>query len=249
MNKIDYFIIFISSVLFAFSCNNQKEENVKTLIFSISEKIPVSEPSGIDLSYDEKAFWIVSDQDSKVYLIDSWGNEIKNFTVNGEDLEGITVLTDSTLAVILERTREVVILDTSGKELNRKKIDLEGELNSGLEGISYDPNKKTFYIVNEKKPRLLLTLDKNLAELRRDTLDFVKDVSEIFFDDKDNTLWILSDESKCIVKTDLSGNPIEKFKIKIDQPEGITFNKARTKLFIVSDFTGNLYVFELDQNN
>jgi len=249
MSKMAYFIIFISSVLFAFSCHNKKEENVKTLIFSISEEVPVPEPSGIDLSYNEKAFWIVSDQNSKVYLIDSWGNEIKNFTVNGEDLEGITVIDDSTLAVILERTREVVVLDTSGKELKRKKINLEGELNSGLEGISYDPQKEIFYIVNEKKPRLLLALDKDLTELSRDTLDFVKDVSGIFFDDKDNTLWILSDESKCIVKTDLSGNPFEEFKIKVDQLEGITFNKARTKLFLVSDITGNLYVFELDQNN
>jgi uncharacterized protein YjiK len=246
MSKTAYFVIFLSSVIFAFSCANKKEENVKTLIFSISEELPVPEPSGIDLSYDEKAFWIVSDENSKVYLIDSWGKQVKNFSVDGEDLEGITVVDDSTLAVVLERTREVVLLDTSGKELKRKKLELEGELNSGLEGISYDPNKKLFYIVNEKKPRLLLTLDKDLTELTRDTLDFIKDVSGIFFDDKDNSLWILSDESKCIVKTNLSGNPIEEFKIKVDQPEGITLNKARTKLFLVSDLTGNLYIFELD---
>jgi len=246
MSKTAYFVIFLSSVLFALSCANKKEENVKTLIFSISEELPVPEPSGIDLSYDEKAFWIVSDQDSKVYLIDSWGKEVKNFTVNGEDLEGITVVDDSTLAVVLERTREVVLLDTSGKELKRKTIDLEGELNSGLEGITYNPKKKNFYILNEKDPGLLLTLDQNLIEQKRDKLKFAKDYSGIFFDDNDNILWILSDESKRIFKTDLSGNTIEEFKIKVDQPEGITLNKARTKLFLVSDVTGNLYIFELD---
>jgi len=233
-------------ILMAISCNNKEEEKLKTLTFSLAEEIPVPEPSGIDLTYNEEGFWIVSDQNSKVYLIDIWGKEIKSFKVNGEDLEGITVINDSTLAVVLERTREVVILDTSGKELKRASLDLEGELNSGLEGITYDQKEKKFYLLNEKKPRLLITLDENLIELKRDTIDFSKDVSGIFFDDNDNTLWILSDESQRIYKTDLSGNPIEEFKIKITQPEGITFNKTRTKLYIVSDKTENLYVFDLE---
>ena len=98
----------------------------------------------------------------------------------------------------------------------------------------------------KRNHRLLITLDENLVELKRDTINFSKDVSGIFFDDNDNTLWILSDESQRIFKTDLSGNPIEEFKIKITQPEGITINKTRTKLYIVSDKTENLYVFDLE---
>ena len=246
VHKIVYLSVFLLLLLMVISCNNKEEEKLKTLTFSKAEEIAVPEPSGIDLTYNEEGFWIVSDQNSKVYLIDNWGKEVRSFKVNGEDLEGITVINDSTLAVVLERSREVVILDTSGKELKRTPLDLEGELNSGLEGITYDPKVKRFYIVNEKKPRLLITLDENLIELKRDTIDFSKDVSGIFFDDNDNTLWILSDESQSIYKTDLSGNLIEKFKIKITQPEGITFNKTRTKLYIVSDKTENLYVFDLE---
>lgn len=246
MCKIFYLSVFLFAVLQAFSCNKKQEESLKTLTFSVAEEIPVPEPSGIDISYDEKGFWVVSDQNSKVYLIDSWSKEIKNFKVNGEGLEGITVIDDSTLAVVLERTREVVILDTSGKELKRAALELEGELNSGLEGITYDPKGKKFYIINEKRPRLLITLDQNLKELKRDTLNFSKDVSEIFFDDIDNTLWILSDESQRLFNTDISGDLIKEFKIKVIQPEGITFNKTRTKLYIVSDKTENLYVFNLE---
>jgi uncharacterized protein YjiK len=206
----------------------------------------VTEPSGLDLTFDEKKFWVVSDQNSKVYLIDSWGRVVKSFKVDGEGLEGITVIDDSTLAVVLERTREVVILDTSGLELKRRKLNLKGELNSGLEGITFDPKGKKFYVLNEKQPRLLLTLDEELNELRRDTLNFSKDVSGIYFDNADNTLWILSDESQRIFKADLSGNPIDEFKINVTQPEGITFNKDHTKLYIVSDKNGSLYVFNLD---
>ena len=246
MSKTIYLSILLSAMLFSFCSKSNTEKSVKTLSFSVAEKIPVPEPSGLDLAFDETGFWIVSDQNSNVYLIDSWGKVVKSFKVNGEDLEGITVIDDSTIALVLERSREVVILDTSGLELKRAKLDLEGELNNGLEGISYDPDEKKFFVLNEKKPRLLLTLDENLNEIKRDTLNFAKDVSGIFFDAVDKNLWILSDESQRIFKTDLSGNPIEEFKIKITQPEGITLNKARTKLFVVSDKTENLYVFNLE---
>ena len=243
--KVVLYVFF--TALSVLTCNEVKNENAPELLtFYISEPIPVPEPSGLDLSFDEKAFWVVSDQDSKVYLIDSWGREVKSFKVKGEDLEGITVMTDSTIAIVLERTREVVILDTAGNELKRASLNLNGELNSGLEGITYNPEKKNFYVLNEKKPRLLITLDENLVEVKRETLDFAKDFSGLFFDDKDNTLWILSDENQEIYKTDLSGKVIQEFRIKIKQPEGITLNKERTKLFIVSDVTGNLYVFNLE---
>jgi len=246
MPKTIYLSILLIATLCTFCSKDKNEKSVKTLTFSIAEKIPVTEPSGLDLTFDEKGFWIVSDQNSKVYLIDSWGRVVKSFKVDGEGLEGITVIDDSTLAVVLERTREVVILDTSGTEIKRAALDLEGELNSGLEGITYDPKGKKFYLLNEKKPRLLLTLDENLNELKRDTLNFSKDVSGIYFDASKKILWILSDESQRIFKTDLLGNPFEEFKINITQPEGITFNKTRTKLYIVSDKTENLYVFNIE---
>ena len=223
---------------------NKDDNNVNNLQFFIAEVIPVPEPSGLDLTYDETGFWVVSDENSNVYLIDSWGKEVKRFKVDGEDLEGITVIDSARLAVVLERTREVVILDTSGTELKRAKLELTGELNSGLEGITYNSEQKRFYVLNEKDPILLLTLDENLSELSRDTLIFSKDASGIYFNSADNKLWVLSDENQMIFQTNLSGSEVyKKYKIKIKQPEGITFNKDGTKLYIISDINGSLYVF------
>lgn len=245
MFKIIYLSVLLLAALCTFCDQNLDEKKEKALSFSIAEQIPVTEPSGLDLTFDEKGFWIVSDQNSKVYLIDSWGRVVKSFKVDGESLEGITVVDERSLAVVLERTREVVVLDTSGLELKRRKLNLEGELNSGLEGITYDPAEKKFYILNEKKPRLLVTLDENLNELKRDTLNFAKDVSGIYFDSSKKILWILSDESQKIVQTDLRGKPIQEYKIKVTQPEGITLNKAGTKLYLASDKTSTLYVYNL----
>lgn len=245
MPKLFFSLFLILLIITA--CTKERNENpIKKLSFFIAEEIPVPEPSGLDLTFDEKGFWVVSDENSIVYLIDSWAGEVKNFKVDGNDIEGITVIDETKLAVVLERSREVVILDTSGTELKRVKINVEGELNSGLEGITYDSAGEKFYLLNEKKPRLLLTLDKNLNELSRDTLNFSKDVSGIFFDDQKNILWIVSDESQSVYKTDLRGKPFEEFRIAIAQPEGITLNKNRTRLYIVSDNTNSLYVFNLE---
>ena len=246
MTKIVYLSISLFFAFSASSCSEKQEEKEKSLSYSIAEEIPVPEPSGLDISFDEQGFWTVSDENSKVYLLDRWGNRVKSFKVTGEDLEGITVIDDSTIAVVLERTNEIVVLDTEGNELKRVAVDLKSEYNSGLEGITYDHHRKTYYLLNEKKPQLLIALDENFAELKRDTLTFAEDVSGIFYDDTDSTLWILSDESKRIFKTDLSGNPMEEYKINITQPEGIAFNRSRTKLFIVSDKTEKIYVFNLE---
>ena len=175
--KIIYMIIPAFFLLISFCGTDKQEEKAKTLTFTVAEKIPVSEPSDLAISSDEKAFWTVSDQSAEVYLFDGWGRIIKSFKLNGEDPEGITVIDDSTIAVVLERSREVIILDTAGKEIKRASINLNGELNNGLEGISYDPKEKRFFVLNEKKPRLLITLDQNLVEMKRDTLNFSKDVS------------------------------------------------------------------------
>ena len=247
MKKISILTVFFILTLII-GCKTYKKANgVKNLQFSVAEGIPVPEPSGLDLNYDETGFWVVSDENSTVYLIDSWGKEVKRFKVDGDDLEGITVIDTTRLAVVLERNREVVILDTSGTELKRTKLELNGELNSGLEGITYDPEQKKFYVINEKDPILLITLDENLTEINRDTLSFSKDASGIYFNSADNILWILSDESQMIYKTNLSGSEVyEKYRINVKQPEGITVKKDGTKLYIISDINGSLYVFNLE---
>ncbi len=185
----------------------------------------------------------------KIVLCMNWisiGKIIKRIKVNGFDLEGVTVIDEATLAIVLERTREVVVLDTSGTELQRVKINLEGELNSGLEGITYNESTKHFYIVTEKDPALIIELDGDLNEVRRDTIKFAADVSGIFYAENDNILWILSDEDQMVIKTDMELNIITKFKISVIQPEGITINKNGDRLYIISDIEEKLSVYKIN---
>ncbi len=247
--KITYrLIIALLLVLIAFAgCIKKREEKPGDKITLLRRyDIPVLEPSGLTLTYDQNGFWTVSDEDSSLYELNKYGKIIKRIKVNGFDLEGVTVIDEATLAIVLERTREVVILDTSGIEIKRVKISIEGELNSGLEGITYNESTKHFYIVNEKDPPLLIELDGDFNEVRRDTIKFAADVSGIFYDENDNMLWILSDEDQMVIKTDMELNIITKFKISVIQPEGITVNSIGDRMYIISDREEKLSVFSID---
>jgi uncharacterized protein YjiK len=171
------------------------------------------------------------------------GKIINSFVINGEDLEGVSIIDSIHLAVILERTREVVIVDTSGNEIKRRKFEIEGKLNEGLEGICFDVSTKDFYLVNEKRPGLLIRTDSSFNEIFRKKIDFAKDYSDIFFSNDDNTLWILSDESKKIIQTNLYGDRIREYRINVKQPEGLVVDYANKKVFMVSDKKEELYEF------
>jgi len=242
-------LFFILTILLAFtisSCGN-KEKQTKLLITNTRvQSISVPEPSGLDVTFDRSGFWTVSDETSSIYRLDSEGNVVQTLRVNGFDLEGITVIDEQRIAVVLERTREVLILKTDGTELQRKKLPLKGELNSGLEGITYNSENGHFFIINEKKPSLLLELDEKLEILSIDTLKFSKDVSGIYYDDVDKQLWILSDENQLVVKCDLNGIPQESIKVDIVQPEGITIDNEGNRLYIVSDNTESMYVYRIN---
>jgi len=241
-----FVILTVISTFVLIYCKEKSQLPKDPLSYIGAYTISVPEPSGMDLTYEEDGFWTVSDETSSIYKLDSEGNVVRTLKIEGADFEGITVIDESKLAIVLERKREVVILDTSGNELTRTKLPFKGKENSGLEGITYNPNNGHFYILNEKEPSLLIELDEELEVVKVDTLIFAKDVSGIYVDVENNALWILSDEDQMIIKTDLQGNVIDKINISVVQPEGITIDKKGKRLYIVSDKRETLYVFEFN---
>ncbi len=240
---ITLFAVFLTLSLCKCNTNTKETPTVENLTLKKVIPINVPEPSGLAFSYDKKYFWTVGDSDSKIYMLNLNGKIINSFVINGEDLEGVSVIDSIHLAVILERTREVVIVDTSGNEIKRRKFEIEGKLNEGLEGICFDVSTKDFYLVNEKRPGLLIRTDSSFNEIFRKKIDFAKDYSDIFFSNDDNTLWILSDESKKIIQTNLYGDRIREYRINVKQPEGLVVDYANKKVFMVSDKKEELYEF------
>lgn len=247
MNRLFYVFTIAVVLISANSCKeSESTENRKLGFESVRTiKLNLPDPSGIDLSFNNDGFWTVSDKNSTVYRLDKDGNTLRSFKVKGDDLEGITVVNKNKIAVVLERSREIILLDTLGKELTRRKLNLKGDLNSGLEGITFDSINKRFFVLNEKSPGLLIELDEHLNEIKRTALNLAKDYSGIFYEEKENVLWIISDESQRILITDVSGNLIEEYKTKIIQAEGITLDYENSKLYIVSDVNRELYEYKI----
>lgn len=241
-------LIFIISIIFSHSkCNIDRQDPPKPqkLLLKNSYKISVPEPSDLALSHDNKNLWTVSDQNNTVYLMNRAGKILKSFKVDMEDLEGITVIDSTKIAIIAERTREVMVLDTSGTEIKRVGIDLKGRLNEGIEGVCFDPNENNFYFVNEKRPGLFIVTDNEFKIKSKTELEFAKDYSALSFDKFDNSIWVLSDESRKFFKIDRKGKVLQEFQIFINQPEGIAVDQKNKKVFIISDKTEKLYEYDL----
>lgn len=250
ISNIKFYASLILLVLVIICCNKSninREDSpiVKSLKLQKVTSIKVPEPSGLCFSYDKKHLWTVCDENSTVYKIGLNGIIIDSFKVMGEDLEGITVNDPASLAVVLERARQVVIVDTTGKELSRFSFDLPGNLNEGLEGICYDNLNQNYYLLNEKNPGLLIKTDKNLRIIRKKEINFADDFSDIFYSAEDTTLWILSDESQKIIQTDLEGRLIKQFFVDVVQPEGLVVDYKNKYVLIVSDKKEKLYQFKL----
>ena len=151
-SKLVLIVIVILSNVF-FSCKNEKQiSDNSTLILSASYKLNIIEPSGLTLDESSNKLWTVSDENSKIYSISLMGETLDSLTVNGEDLEGVCDSREDNLTVVLERTREIVEITKTGKEIKRKAINLKGGLNEGLEGIAYNENNDEYFIINEKNP-------------------------------------------------------------------------------------------------
>lgn len=255
MNK---FILVSLIAMLPFILSNCSQSKDETEIVSLSKEIriellssyeiQVAEPSGLALSSDHKFLWTVSDNYSRVYKITLEGDLMDSTEFKGNDCEGVSKYKDNGLLVICERDREIVELDSNLSINNRFKIDFKGDLNSGLEGVSYNARSGRIFIVNEKNPVSLLVLDDNFSILQKKFIDFASDLSGLEFNPELNELWLLSDENKMLFRCDSSGNELDRIRIDIQQPEGLAINFKEGLIYIVSDFSEKLYVYKLFLN-
>ena len=238
--------LLLSAILFnsfLVCCGSGKDQKLKIVE---EYKLKVPEPSGLALSVDGKSLWTVSDQTSMVYLISLKGKIEKSFAVDAEDLEGVAVISDTSIVVVAERTREVIFLNNEGKEYFRKKLLYDDYDNNGLEGITINKNNGHIFVVKEKKPKVLIELDNKLKEVNRTKIHFANDLSGLDFINETNDLWIISDESRLAAKCSQDGKVKEKYNVTIEQIEGIAVDPASNIIYLVSDKNEKLYILKID---
>ncbi len=240
------FILSGWSLFFAGDCSRRKPApRLERLEMIRKHKLAIEEPSGLTFTSSNNALLTVSDKTNNIYKISLTGGVQKTFPYTGYDVEGITSAgKTSGMWIVEERVRDVVYLNNRGDVVYQFHVDIAKHRdNVGLEGIAYNPSNEHLYLLNEQNPGLLIETDLSGNILRKNKLNFANDYAGIFYEKKDNCLWIVSDESRSVSCCTLDGKLIKGYSINVIKPEGIAVNPVTKEIYIVSDATGELYVF------
>ncbi|MCK5845841.1 MAG: SdiA-regulated domain-containing protein [Bacteroidales bacterium] len=253
--KLQIIIIFISLLAFS-SCN--KDEAIPSdpgkdanKIYNIelidSKLLDIAEPSGLSWALNQTDFIIVDDRTNKAFVVDKEGNKISEFPYSGDDTEGVTINRDSNEIWIAEEAEsELIRLNVNGVKQESYKIDISrGSDKKGLEGLTYDFSNKIFYILNEGEPGLLIKWKIDSGIISEKQLDFAQDYSGIFFDNADQSLWIVSDQSKKLFFCDKDAKVKQSFDLDYKKAEGVVVDIAHQRVYIISDYEHKLYIYKI----
>lgn len=233
-----YNLLIVVSLVFVFLFGCQKDETPANLRLKFADWLPIAVPEASGLSlYKDGFFLAVSDSTSQVYVINMQGLVVKKLNYTGKNLEGVAYApAHECIFVVEEKTSEVVRLDTNGLELSRFGLPLNNEdPQHGLEGISYNPGNDHLYIISEKAPALLFETDLQGNVLSTNALDFAKDYSSVYYEASTQALWILSDDSESLTRTNLTGVPVQTWDHSIKKGEGVIVNSDSATVYIITD--------------
>lgn len=244
-------ILFLLSFLLisVLGCGRNNPETITNPPVVIDKIIPLSEyqltvpePSGIAYNSVKNSFMVVSDGRTDIYEISFTGITLNTIPASGSDMEGITLSKNcDTIYVVEEKKKLVTSFNLNGTKLNSFSVNVATSDNSALEGITINKTSNTLYVINEKDPRMMLGYN-SLTEIWRKTIDYTLDISDIYYEDSADCFWIISDESKKIIKLSSTGDLLKEWEIPFTKGEGITI--VNDKIYVVNDLDGKLYVFQ-----
>jgi uncharacterized protein YjiK len=231
--------------------------------------------SGLAFSRKTRTLFVVLDAPCQLVEIGLDSKVLRTISLEGfEDTEDVVHIGEDLYAVVEEGRATVcqfpITADTKRVDYGAAStVRMHGGSrlgNSGFEGLAFSPAEHRYFIVKEKDPRKILSVEgtekskpnapillhyKELWDVERDSLG-VRDISGIHFDPDTQHLLILSHESCSVVEATLDGKEVSRLslaagsaglKASVPKPEGITMDD-RGALYICSE-PNLLYVFKL----
>lgn len=204
-------------------------------------QLGIPEPSGIAYNFKNNSLMIVSDGRTDVYETNFTGEILRIIPSVGSDMEGIALSKNcDTIFVVEEKKKMVTAVDINGNKLYSFSVNVASNDNSALEGISLFNAEDGFLVVNEKNPSMIIHC-RNQLEIWRKTISYCSDISDIFYDEISNSIWLISDESRKVLRLSVSCELLDEWEIPFTKGEGITI--VNDKIYVVNDLDGKLYVF------
>jgi uncharacterized protein YjiK len=202
--------------------------------------LTVTEPSGLAYSQATRTLYMISDNRSEIFRIDTTGKVLGSIPVNASDIEGVAVSNSGDTLYIVEETASLLsTILLNGTKVSSVPVVVRTDPQHSLEGVTVD-NAGSLVVINEKAPTMLLEFAGGV-EMRRLLLTYSSDISDICYDVSGDCFWIVSDESQKVLKLSRSGALLGEWSIPVRQGEGIAF--IRDRCYIVSDVDAKLYVF------
>ena len=249
MRPLTYILICISFLSFSACTNNTKPDNnnltpgTNNLSLINIFQLNIPEPSGLTFDNNKKNLIIVSDNSGKFYKTNLQGVISEENKIIDGDMEGVTIINDSVFAAVLERKREIITFNKSGKILDDIKTGLTGIPNNGFEGIIFLPSENIFLIANQKNPTSLYKITLDGKVLLEQKISFATELSGLYYDEIRNAIWILSAGSNTVFRSDLNFQVISKYNIPDVKLEGIAVDN--NDMYLVSDKNSTLYHYKI----
>jgi len=196
--------------------------------------------------------WAITDDDVRLVEFTSQARFVREVELIGfEDAEGLCHVDGDRFLIAEEKKMLVTLVDVppgatkvecDGRCL---RIDVKSKENKGLEGVTYDADSDTLFVVREDKPPAVYRVHPLKSDDRKTKkwpvdLEGFKDLSDLFFDSATSWLWLLSHESHVAAAFDSRGDCVAKVKLKKGRhglPEDVFQAEG-----IVRDRNGALYI-------
>jgi len=236
-------------IVVSLSCSKESGEQdspqneVINLQTNHTYSLAIKEPSGLCKAWNKNEFLIVSDHSNTVFRINDKGEILQEYPFVGSDLEGISYQEKGKIIWLVdEQQNKLIKLNKEGELLLDYKLSYQSHpSNKGLEGIAVNTNNNHIFMLNEASPGLLLEFFDGEI-IRSISLGFAPDYSGLFFDAKNNQLWITSDEAKRIYQCNIDGKLLKTFQHTVNKAEGIIVNVETLEFWICSDSKDKLYM-------
>ncbi len=239
-------LVFLSAYLF--SCTKNDTGGVLPANNYTVYATEVYGLSGLCFGKDKSTLFAVSDKYG-IYELNTNGSTKRKLPYSGSnDFEAITI-NPATGTIYLADEFEMNLLQLSADETTVSTvthITVPGAIsNKGIEGLAF--GRDTLYAVNQQSPTILIKYSLAAhAETGRITLSFAQYLSDIFFDESDQSLWICDSYQQKIFHCNLNGDVIASQSVEfVAKPEALAVDRAANIAWVGCDQTGKLYRIKL----